>query len=73
MGEAECQTTVRHFYLEEEAGEVHFAFAFFVAAAAVVVFVLVVVVVAVVEVAAVAPVASFVVVAVREFVDCVGG
>jgi hypothetical protein len=35
VGEAECQTTVRHFYLEEEAEEVHFVFAFFVAAAAV--------------------------------------
>jgi hypothetical protein len=35
VDEAEFHTTVRHFYLEEEAGEVHFAFAFFVAAAAV--------------------------------------
>jgi hypothetical protein len=35
VGEAECQTTVQHFYLEEEAEEVHFVVAFFVAAAAV--------------------------------------
>jgi hypothetical protein len=35
VDEAECQTTVQHFYLEEEAEEVHFVVAFFVAAAAV--------------------------------------
>jgi hypothetical protein len=35
VDEAEFHTTVRHFYLEEEAEEVHFAVAFFVAAAAV--------------------------------------
>jgi hypothetical protein len=35
VDEAEFHTTVRHFYLEEEAEEVHFAVAFFVAAAVV--------------------------------------